>query len=72
MVATTAAAEGCASDKMAENDLYEWKSALTTLEGATGTIVQSGGLYTISVTWDDNVDGKTDSNDPNFLMSFQP
>lgn len=63
---------GCPAASMAENDLYEWN---TSLEGAlptgVGTITQSGSVYTISVTWDDDRDG-VGANNAKFETSMQP
>ena len=62
----------CTSAKMAENDLYEWKTALATdLRGVNGLITLTGDTYMISVAWDDNNDGVTDGDDPNFQVSFR-
>ena len=62
----------CTPQNMAENDLYQWHSALiSNLPGGTGTIINAGGIFTVTVNWDDNHDGLIDNNDPNFQMSFQ-
>jgi len=62
----------CSPEKMAQNDLYELKSALATaLPGGAATITSAGGVFTVTVNWDDNHDGLTDNADPNFQMSFQ-
>ena len=64
--------ESCTATKMAENDLYEWKTALATdLKGVQGLITLGGDTYLISIAWDDNNDGSTDSDDPNFQVSFR-
>jgi len=56
---------------MAENDLKEWNDAITaTLPGGTGTIAVDSGVFTITITWDDDHDGIT-TNNPNFQTSFQ-
>jgi type IV pilus assembly protein PilV len=66
---------GCSSALMAQNDLFEWNTDLTTiLPIGSGGITRNlaGDIYTISVTWDDNRDGVVDNKDPNFQVSFQP
>ena len=63
---------GCSPTEMAENDLYQWNSAVAaTLPNGAGTVTVAAGTYTIAITWDDNRDGNFDSNDPNFQTSFQ-
>ncbi len=66
-------AKGCDPATMAENDLYEWNQALTTvLPSGTGTIVETDGVFTVTINWDDDHDGVIDeTKDPNFQMSFQ-
>ncbi|WP_066976792.1 type IV pilus modification protein PilV [Methylomonas lenta] len=78
----------CTPADMAENDLFEWNAALTTLlPSGVGTITIAGGIYTITINWDDNRDGDVDGDggapdgdtdadgdtddDPFFQMSFQ-
>jgi len=63
----------CSPTAITKNDLFEWNSAITSVlaSGAVGTISASGGLYSISITWDDDHDGN-DANNPNFQTSFQP
>ena len=85
LTATPAAVEGCTnstgclSDKMAQNDLYEWNRAIdaTTnpsggLPNGTGKITVSGNIFTITINWTENrekdVKGKSDTS---FKMSFQ-
>lgn len=64
---------GCTPAQMAENDLYEWNLALTDALPPSplhsATISFDTGVYTISITWDDNRDGVIDSDDPIFLVS---
>jgi len=70
--ACASVANSCTPVQMAEKDLFEWNLALTnTLPGGTGTIEITGAVYTININWDDNRDGTTDANDPNFQTSFQ-
>ncbi|MDD2800392.1 MAG: type IV pilus modification protein PilV [Methylobacter sp.] len=62
---------GCSKEAMAENDLKEWNDAITaTLPGGTGTIAPNAGVFTITITWDDDHDGVT-TNNPHFQTSFQ-
>ena len=64
---------GCSTALMAENDLYEWNSALTAaLPSAVGTVTTSGSTYTVSITWDDDASGTVTSDDPTFNVTFQP
>ena len=63
----------CSAADMAENDLFDWNTALAAaIPSAVGTITLTGGLYTVSVSWDDNRDGAVDGNDPDFRVSFGP
>ena len=56
-------ATGCSPDEMAANDIYEWNQALATLPGGQGTITAlAGGLYTITVMWDEQRSGATGTN----------
>ncbi|MDP3330642.1 MAG: type IV pilus modification protein PilV [Methylococcaceae bacterium] len=62
---------GCTKEAMAENDLKEWNDAITaTLPSGTGTIAVDAGVFTITITWDDDHDDDT-TNNPNFQTSFQ-
>ena len=63
---------GCSPDEMAANDIQEWNQALATLPAGQGTITAlGGGLYTITVMWDEQRSGATGTNcdpdDPNDL-----
>ena len=63
---------GCSQTDMAENDLYEWNSAVTTsLPGGVATVTVLTDVYTVTINWDDNRDGNTDNNDPSFQTSFR-
>lgn len=69
----TTVSAACTPEKMAQNDLYEFKSALATaLPGGTATITSAGNVFTVTINWDDNHDGLINNADPNFQMSFQP
>ncbi|HEY8034538.1 MAG TPA: type IV pilus modification protein PilV [Methylobacter sp.] len=62
---------GCTPADMAENDLFEWNSAVSNnLPSGIGTIAVVANMFTIRITWDDDRDGD-DSNNPNFQTSFQ-
>lgn len=67
----TTAGCGSAAD-MAENDLYEWNRIVsTTLPGGVGAIAVTGGVFTITIRWDDDRDGDIDNDDPRFQTSFR-
>jgi type IV pilus assembly protein PilV len=60
---------GCSAENMAKNDLFEWNAVLAdVLPSGVGTITQSGAIYSISVTWDDDRDGTSTE----FETSMQP
>jgi len=65
---------GCTSAELAQTDLFEWDAALAAdLPGATGNITLNGTTYTVTVSWDDDIDGaENDADDPTFQVSFQP
>lgn len=63
---------GCSPDEMAANDIQEWNDALATLPAGQGAITAlGGGLFTITVMWDELRNGATGTNcnpnDPNDL-----
>jgi len=66
---------GCSPAEMAVNDLFEWNSAISAAlpNGGTGTITISGGVYSITISWnenrDDNADGVSDIT--SFTTSFR-
>ena len=73
------AVAGCTPVQMAQHDLWEWNTSITATlapggvaASAAGTIALIGTIFTVSITWDENRDGLVDTNDPNFLVSFQP
>jgi len=37
-----------------------------------GSIASAGGVYTVTIRWDDDRSGAVDAGDPSFTMSFQP
>jgi len=54
---------GCSQDEMVENDFYEWQTSLDTLPSGQGTITAlPGGLYTITVMWDEQRSGVNGTN----------
>lgn len=56
-------AGGCTPDEMAANDVYEWNQALATLPAGQGTITSiGGGLYRITVMWDELRNGANGTN----------
>jgi type IV pilus assembly protein PilV len=62
---------GCTPADLAENDLFEWNSAVSNnLPSGIGTLAVTGNMFTIRITWDEDRDGD-DSNNPNFQTSFQ-
>jgi len=68
-----ASTSGCSADLLAQSDLAQWNTDLAAaLPGGTGAIALAGGIFTISVNWDDNRDGLVDANDPGLQVSFQP
>lgn len=62
---------GCTVAQMAQNDLFEWNAAITSIfPSGTGTIaVDASGTFTVNITWDDDQDGDA-SNNANFQTSF--
>lgn len=69
--ATCTTTAGCTSNQMAENDLFEWNRGVQLLPMGQSTIAVVGGVYSVTINWDDNGDGLVDpNNDPNFIMSF--
>jgi type IV pilus assembly protein PilV len=71
--ASCATVTGCTGAQMAQNDLFQWNSALESLPEGRGTITVNAttGVFSITINWDDNGDGAVDSSDPNFSVSFQ-
>ena len=50
-------ANTCSVADMAENDLFIWNNAITTvLPMGLGTIALNGSIFTITINWDDNRD----------------
>ena len=62
----------CTPAKLVEYDLIEWNNAIAgTLPMGFGTIALTNGIFTLSITWDDNRSGTVTSDDPTFTMSTQ-
>ncbi|MDP6141588.1 MAG: type IV pilus modification protein PilV [Arenicellales bacterium] len=70
-----ATATGCSPAQMAQYDAWQWNtdalsaSNAVLLPGGSGTVSTAGGVYTITVIWDDDHDGAADDN---FIFQFQP
>lgn len=72
---------GCTPTELAQHDLYEWGQLLAAqLPSGVGRVVNNGGVFTVTVMWDDKRTGATgtgcDSSDPDdltcFAVSFAP
>ncbi len=62
---------GCTAAQMAGNDLFEWNNSITAiLPGGVGAVSVAAGVFTISITWNDDQDGDT-GNNPSFQTDFQ-
>ncbi|MDI1279505.1 type IV pilus modification protein PilV [Methylobacter sp.] len=63
---------GCTPADLAENDLFEWNSAVSNnLPGGIGTIASpAANMFTITITWDEDRDGN-DLNNHHFQTSFR-
>jgi type IV pilus assembly protein PilV len=67
----------CNPAQLAQKDLYDWNSALTTtLPSGAGNISRAGAIYTVTVSWtenrDENADNAVDSSDvSSFSVRFQ-
>ncbi len=67
---TCLSSPGCTSANMAQNDIFEWQTAIgSTLPLGTGTITLSANVYTISISWDDSFSGAAGQT---FATSFIP
>ena len=63
-------APGCSSDNMAQNDVFEWQTAVgATLPMGSGIIGLVGSVYTITSAWDDSFSGTAGQT---FSTSFIP
>lgn len=63
---------GCTTAEMAQNDIYVWQQAVAaSLPLGSGSVETAGGIYTVTVNWDDDHSGDIDPSDPNFRMSFR-
>ncbi len=66
---------GCTSVQMARNDIFEWNRDINTAFGSNATrtisVTVATGVFTITISWDDDHDGDVDGDDPNFQTSFR-
>jgi type IV pilus assembly protein PilV len=66
---------GCTGAQMAQNDLFQWRTALTNTlpssEGTTITVDAATRVFTITVKWDDSRHVGGNASDPDFSVSFQ-
>ena len=54
----------CSPAQLAVKDLFEWNRAVTTtLPLGKGIIGEAGGVFTITISWDDDRDGEVDEED---------
>ncbi len=62
----------CSPTDMAHQDLFSWHQDVNTiLPSGLGRISASNaGVFTVTITWDDNRDDAIDETDPSFEMSF--
>jgi type IV pilus assembly protein PilV len=73
--AVPTACSACTPTVLAQNDLIEWNRAIASanLPMGRGTVASTAtaGIYTLSITWDDDRNGAVDSNDPTFTTGLQ-
>ncbi len=61
--AATGGAPDCTTSQMAAFDLYHWKKQIQdTLPSGRATIVNNGGVYEITIMWDEDGTGATGEN----------
>lgn len=64
---------GCTSTELAGHDKFEWEREIgNSLPAGQGAIGVSGGVYSITVAWDDNRNGALDVSDASFVARFEP
>jgi type IV pilus assembly protein PilV len=64
---------GCNPTEMAGHDLFEWEREIgNSLPLGQGSISSSGGVYSITVEWDDDRSGGLNAGDASFTARFQP
>lgn len=68
----TSAVLTCTTAQLAQKDLFEWYSNIRAIlgNGSAGNISVAGGVYTVTVSWDDDRDPITAQL--SFSMSFKP
>jgi type IV pilus assembly protein PilV len=65
-------ASACDQIQLAETDMYNWNQALqSTLPKGIGLVTEKSGVYTVTISWDEDKSGVVDGDDPNFEMRFQ-
>lgn len=65
----TSSVNSCSTAQLAVKDLFDWNLDLATLPSGTGTITGGAlGVYTVTVSWDDNKSGVASTS---VVMSFR-
>ena len=69
--ACTSAILTCTPAQIAQKDLFEWNKNITAAlpSGGIGTVTAVGGVYTVTISWEDDKDPVTPKI--NFLVSFR-
>ncbi len=70
-LACNSAANFCTAIQMAQKDLWEWNRSLAALPLSTGRIVNNGGIYTVTINWDDTKSGDAVNSGTSFQTSFR-
>ena len=69
----------CTPQQLANHDISEWNTGISTLPRGIGSMAQTAGggtanpdddVFTITINWDDDKDGDVDNSDANFSVSF--
>ena len=62
---------GCSVTQMAQTDVFDWQQNIgNLLPDGSGTMTVASNIFTITISWDDDLDG-VDSNNSSFATSFQ-
>jgi type IV pilus assembly protein PilV len=64
----TSSLTSCSGNEFAVKDLHDWFLDLRALPSGTGTITVVGGIYTITVSWDDSKSGAANTS---FVMNIR-